>query len=133
MPNLLNLVEDFIFARGSPFRAAQNPSRADPSDIGPSEEDLDQVLDALKRVGVISNTEKEKAKRAERVDVGRQVERALRSDLPLATRQDFMSVGLTKCGNDPRTFRRLNDLWNSNKDEIKSMTRSELRDALNCP
>lgn len=45
----------------------------------------------------------------------------------------FMSIGLNKCGSDRRTFSRLVDLWNSEKEDIKRMTQAELREELRCP
>lgn len=45
----------------------------------------------------------------------------------------YMSVALNECGNDQRTFAALVDLWNREKDSIRPMSRSELRDELNCP
>lgn len=54
-------------------------------------------------------------------------------DVAMVDFQTFMSVGLEKCGNDPRTFSQLTDLWNREKDEIQKMTRSTLRQELRCP
>lgn len=45
----------------------------------------------------------------------------------------FMSVGLNKCGADEQTFSRLTQLWNQEKEAIKAMSESELRDELRCP
>ena len=45
----------------------------------------------------------------------------------------FMSVALTQCGSDRRTFRQLTDLWNREKETIQAMTVSELRGDLVCP
>lgn len=47
--------------------------------------------------------------------------------------QQFMSVALSQCGNDPATFRALTDLWNREKEEIQQMTIADLRSALTCP
>lgn len=47
--------------------------------------------------------------------------------------QQFMSIGLNKCGNDQRTFQRLTQLWNREKENIQQMTVAELRENLNCP
>lgn len=52
---------------------------------------------------------------------------------PMTTHREFMSVALKKCGNDQRTFRQLNRLWNQEKDTIRGMTKSELERELNCP
>lgn len=47
--------------------------------------------------------------------------------------QQFMSIGLERCGSDRQTFAALVDVWNSEKDEIKAMSASEVRDNLVCP
>jgi len=51
----------------------------------------------------------------------------------MVTRQQFMSVGLTQCGADPRTFSQLSQLWNREKEAIRGMTKTELRENLRCP
>lgn len=45
----------------------------------------------------------------------------------------FMSVGLEKCGSDERTFSRLVDVWNAEKEEIRQMSKREVRENLDCP
>lgn len=47
--------------------------------------------------------------------------------------QDFMSIGLNSCGSDEATFAGLVEVWNNEKDEIKAMTDSEVRQNLVCP
>lgn len=47
--------------------------------------------------------------------------------------REFMSIGLDKCGSDRQTFADLVEVWNRQKDEIKSMNKTELRTQLNCP
>lgn len=46
---------------------------------------------------------------------------------------EFMSVGLNQCGSDRETFGGLVEVWNREKDEIRSLSKSELRDRLTCP
>lgn len=46
---------------------------------------------------------------------------------------DFMSVGLTKCGSDEATFSGLVEAWNREKDTIKDMSKQEVRENLRCP
>jgi len=46
---------------------------------------------------------------------------------------EFMSIGLNSCGSDPETFSGLTDIWSRNKDEIQSMSKSEVRNDLVCP
>lgn len=45
----------------------------------------------------------------------------------------FMSVGLTKCGSDEETFGGLVELWNREKEAIRDMDEGELQEALTCP
>lgn len=54
-------------------------------------------------------------------------------EIPMVEFTAFMSVALKQCGNDQRTFSELVDLWNREKETIKTMSRSELRDELECP
>lgn len=51
---------------------------------------------------------------------------------PMVTFQDFMSVYLSKCGNDERQFQTATELWNREKETIRTLTKSELRQELNC-
>lgn len=46
---------------------------------------------------------------------------------------EFISIGLDKCGSDKRTFSKLAELWSKEKDLIRGMTESELRNDLDCP
>lgn len=46
---------------------------------------------------------------------------------------EWMQIGLDKCGSSESTFGDLAQLWSQNKDEIEGMTRSEARDCINCP
>lgn len=45
----------------------------------------------------------------------------------------FMSVSLTECGNDERTFRDLVDLWNREESTIRDLDEEQLREQLTCP
>lgn len=47
--------------------------------------------------------------------------------------QNYMSIGLNRCGSDEQTFSALVSLWNREKDEIKAMSQADLRDNLVCP
>lgn len=46
---------------------------------------------------------------------------------------EFMSIGLDKCGSSQATFAGLVEVWNNEKDEIRQMSRSEVRQNLRCP
>jgi len=45
----------------------------------------------------------------------------------------FMSIGLSQCGSDKRTFGQLVEVWNNEKDDIRNMTAAEVRRNLTCP
>lgn len=51
----------------------------------------------------------------------------------MVTFQEYMSVALNKCGNDPETFSELVDLWNSETDQIRGMTKKQVKQNLTCP
>jgi len=51
----------------------------------------------------------------------------------MASFEEYMSVGLTKCGTDKQTFAELVDLWNRNKDLIQQMDKDDVRESLTCP
>lgn len=46
--------------------------------------------------------------------------------------QEFMSVYLTKCGSSEADFAAGVEVWNNEKDEIRAMSRSEVRSNLTC-
>lgn len=54
---------------------------------------------------------------------------------------EFMSIAMDKCGSDgrgtgdenQRVFREFASLWSDEKDEIKQMSESEVREAIVCP
>lgn len=51
----------------------------------------------------------------------------------MADFNQFMSVGLSQCGSDRDTFAELVEVWNREKDEIRTMTVAEVRQSLTCP
>lgn len=46
---------------------------------------------------------------------------------------EFMSVGLSQCGNDRETFADLVELWNSQEDQIREMSVEDVKRVLVCP
>lgn len=51
----------------------------------------------------------------------------------MVTRQEYMSVVLSKCGNDPATFREVSNIWNRQKEKLRGMSKSELEERFTCP
>lgn len=51
----------------------------------------------------------------------------------MVTYQEFIQVGLDKCGSDQRTFSSLASLWSDEKAQLQEMTKQEVRNNLNCP
>lgn len=47
--------------------------------------------------------------------------------------QEWMEIGLNKCGSDERTFGVLAQLWTNNRQMLQEMSRTEARDCLDCP
>lgn len=61
----------------------------------------------------------------------RELEKAARKQM--VSYQDFIRIGLNKCGSDERTFSNLASLWSAEKGRIRGMSEQEIRDELNCP
>lgn len=138
MPNLIQVIRDFLDQqRIGPPGQRRSPLPAPNPDVTDPDFEFFPIVRELQKQGAISESDKQKAERGERVEVSNnkktRIERALRNQQDMVTFQEFMSVGLDKCGSDQRTFRRLTDLWNREKEQIQRMTRTELRDELNCP
>lgn len=51
----------------------------------------------------------------------------------MVTFNEFMSIGLNRCGNDEQTFAALVEVWNREKEAISGMDPSEVRTNLVCP
>lgn len=88
-------------------------------DVGPSEATSEQVAQAAR----------------EAIDTGRitqqQVRRAEKQ--AMTDFNSFMSIGLNQCGSDRETFAALVEVWNREKDDIRTMTQAEVRQNLTCP
>lgn len=87
------------------------------------EQNVRQALDDLLDRGEINRQQIERAERALARSQGEQ----------MVDFNQFMSIGLSRCGNDPQQFRALTTLWNRNRETIQDMTPAELRDRLRCP
>lgn len=46
---------------------------------------------------------------------------------------EFMSIGLRKCGSTEATFAGLVEVWNNEKADIREMSAAEVRRNLQCP
>lgn len=51
----------------------------------------------------------------------------------MVTFREWMSIGLSTCGNDRKTFSALVDGWNREKAEIREMSEADVRENLVCP
>lgn len=51
----------------------------------------------------------------------------------MVTYQQFMSVGMAKCGSDRDSFAGLAAVWSAEKDVISGMTEEQVREQLICP
>lgn len=98
------------------------------------------VLDAVRRVADdlgLDLDDREEAKVAveEAVNRGEIAQNQLESveEVIMTDFNDFMSIGLNRCGSDQETFSGLVEVWNREKDEIKAMTQAEVRRNLTCP
>jgi len=51
----------------------------------------------------------------------------------MVTRQEFMSIALTKCGTSNEMFAQMSELWSERKETLREMGQQEVAEALECP